>query len=258
MSQTLTFSISLSGGGARGVLQLGAMQALYEYNIHPQVVAGTSMGAINGVLYCAGHSPATIAAILKEHLKMISFSWLARFRSGFKSFELLRTLLQMYAPPSFEELKYPLYISVTNLNTGRNEIVSSGNRLFDFVIASASIPLVYKPKVIDGIYYVDGGISNNFPALVLQGKADRIIGVHVNHVERVNELPNLVSMLERMYRIAIYSNVWYGIDMCDYFLDPSEAMRYKIFDFDKFDEIYALGYEHGLKFAERIANQESL
>lgn len=252
MGNTLTYGVSLSGGGARGILQLGILQALTEHAIVPSVVAGTSMGAINGALYAAGYEPKEIAKILKKHLKTLSFSWLLWVRSGFKSFDTLRKVLEEYiSADNFDALTYPLYISVTNLNTGKNELISSGE-LFDYIIASASIPIIYKPKFIHGCYYVDGGLTNNFPARILQGKCDKIIGIHVNHIEEVKEFPNLISLVERMYRIGIYSNVSHKISACDYFIDPSEARKYDTFDFDKFDEIYDLGYKKGLELVKKI------
>ncbi len=252
MVNKLTYGVSLSGGGARGIIQLGVLHALDEYGIVPSIVAGTSMGAINGVFYAAGYKPQEIAHILKTHLKTLSFSWLLWVRSGFKSFDTFRHVLEQYiASDNFDALTYPLYISVTNLNSGKNELISSGP-LFDFVIASASIPIIYKPKFINGCYYVDGGLTNNFPARVLQGKCDKIIGIHVNHIEEVQEFPNLVSLVERMYRIGIYSNVSHKISLCDYFIDPPEARKYETFDFDKFDEIYDLGYKKGLELVKKI------
>lgn len=252
MAEKLTYGVSLSGGGARGILQLGVLQALVEHTIVPTVIAGTSMGAINGVLYAAGYEPKEIAQILKEHIKTLSFSWMLWVRQGFKSFETLRVVLEKYiSHDSFDALKYPLYVSVTNINSGKNEIISSGS-LFDFIIASASIPIIYKPKLIQGSYYVDGGLTNNFPARVLLGTCDKIIGIHVNHIEYVNEFPNLVSLVERMYRIGIYSNVSHKVSMCDYYIDPPEARQYDTFDFYKFDEIYDLGYRKGLEFVTEI------
>ena len=75
MVHAVTYGVSLSGGGARGIIQLGVLQALVEHEIVPSVVAGTSMGAINGVLYAAGYEPKEIAEILKKHVKTISFSF---------------------------------------------------------------------------------------------------------------------------------------------------------------------------------------
>ncbi|HPY82035.1 MAG TPA: patatin-like phospholipase family protein, partial [Bacteroidales bacterium] len=60
-----TYGLSLSGGGARAIIQLGVLQALYERNIRPSVVAGTSMGAVIGVFIAAGFEPNAIRTIFK-------------------------------------------------------------------------------------------------------------------------------------------------------------------------------------------------
>lgn len=60
------FGIALSGGGARGIVHIGVLAALEKYGFKPQVISGTSMGAIVGVFYAAGFSPADILDIVKS------------------------------------------------------------------------------------------------------------------------------------------------------------------------------------------------
>src|SRR5690606_4175190 len=126
--------------------------------------------------------PNAIRTIFKKNIETLSFSWLSLLHSRHRSLATLLNVLKEYIPKNnFETLSLPLYVSVTNLNTGKNEVISSG-KLFEFIIASATIPVLFKPKIIDGIFYVDGGVTNNFPARILQGKADKIIGIHVNYI----------------------------------------------------------------------------
>ncbi len=247
-----TYGLSLSGGGARAIIQLGVLQALYEHNIRPSVVAGTSMGAVIGVFIAAGFEPNAIRTIFKKNIETLSFSWLSLLHSRHRSLATLLNVLKEYIPKNnFESLSLPLYVTVTNLNTGKNEVISSG-KLFEFIIASATIPVLFKPKIIDGIFYVDGGVTNNFPARILQGKADKIIGVHVNYVATEDSFNGLIDIAERIYQVSMYNTVHNKIHLCDYFLDPPQARKYNTFDFEKIDEIYNLGYTVGVPFAKKI------
>ncbi|MFO7868043.1 MAG: patatin-like phospholipase family protein [Bacteroidales bacterium] len=252
-----TYGVSLSGGGARAIVQLGILQRLYEHGIKPSVIAGTSMGALIATFIAAGYEPKSICTIFKKHIDTLSFSWLslvyARHRSMVALMNVLRDNLR---ENSFSKLDIPLYVSVTNLNTGKNEIISSG-KLFEYVIASATIPVLFKPKVIDGKHYVDGGVTNNFPARVLQGKADKIIGIHVNYIEPVDSFTSIIDIADRIYQVSIYNTVQHKIHLCDYFIDPPESRKYLTFDFPKIDEIYAVGYDLGEDFAQKIIHTSS-
>ncbi|MDR2962998.1 MAG: patatin-like phospholipase family protein [Bacteroidales bacterium] len=249
MEHDVQYGFSLSGGGARGVVQLGIMQALREHDIAPSVIAGTSMGAINGLFLADGYTPKETYEILIKNFKHSVYT--PRWRAVKKGFVNLIPMFKKYIQATcFEELKMPFYVSATNLNTGKNEIVSAGTQLFDFVVASASIPIVFPPHVINGHHYVDGGVSNNFPTAVLLGKCDKIVGIHVNHLSEENNIHNMFGVVERIYRIAIHSVIADRFEICDYCFDPEEIMKYSMFDFDKMTEIYKLGYALGRDFVK--------
>ncbi|MCL2327862.1 MAG: patatin-like phospholipase family protein [Bacteroidetes bacterium] len=249
METTPEFGFSLSGGGARGVVQLGIMQALYEAGIRPTIIAGTSMGAINGLFLAAGYTPKETYEILLKNFDRKAIPYWRGVRKGFQN---LIQIFQKYIDVTcFEDLDIPLYVSATNLNTGKNELASQGNLLFDYVIASASIPIIFPPRIINKHHYVDGGASNNFPTRVLVGKCDKIIGIHVNHIAEMNDFRNMFAIVERIYRIAIHSAIADRFDLCDFCIDPEEIMKYSMFDFDKMTEIYKLGYRLGKDFLSK-------
>jgi len=252
-----SYGISLSGGGARAIVQLGILQRLYEHNIKPSVIAGTSMGAVIAAFIAAGFEPKIIRNIFKKHIETLSFSWLSLVYARHRSMvELMNVLNENLASNDFGSLQIPLYVSITNLNTGKNEIISSGT-LFEYIIASATIPVLFKPKIINGQFYVDGGVTNNFPARVLQGKADKIIGIHVNYIEPVDSFSSIIDIADRIYQVSIYNTVHHKIHLCDYFIDPPESRKYLTFDFNKIDEIYTVGYELGEDFAQKIIHTSS-
>lgn len=233
--------ISLSGGGARGIAHIGVLAALEKYGIYPGIVAGTSVGAIVGVLYAFGHSPAKIREIMKVP-KLHKLLSLGVPSNGLLDLDKVETLLREHIPEDdFSALKREFYCAVTNLNSGQVEIISSG-KLISYVIASSSIPVIFEPVTIDGQTYVDGGLLNNLPVEPLLSRADIVIGVHVNHIEEMKEISGLKTIAERSFRLAIGKNIGQKFDLCDFVIDPPQIRKFSTFDFNRADEIYQVGF----------------
>lgn len=234
--------IVLSGGGARGIAHLGVLDALQKHGIEPDLVAGTSIGAIVGSLYAAGLEPKFILEEIKKEKITKFLSW-SLPGDGFLDLEYMEELLSKHiGENSFSALKKPLFISVSNLNTGKNEIISQGS-LFEYVIASASIPIVFKPRIINGQTYVDGGLLNNMPVLAIRELCDRVIGVHVNHSGPLEKINGMKEIAERCLRLAIESNIKENMKACDIVIQPDKVKEFNTFDFRKADEIYQAGFD---------------
>lgn len=233
--------LALSGGGARGIAHIGVLAALEKYGIHPEIISGTSIGALVGVLYASGYEPASILALIKASKLHKVISW-AFPSGGLLDLDKIEKLLRSHIPEDdFSALKKRFYCAVTNLNTGKSELISSG-KLIDYVLASASIPIVFEPRIINGQSYVDGGILNNLPIEPLLDQANVIIGVHVNHNEELKEISGIKAIAERSFRLAISKDVDDKFDRCNLVIDPSAMQQYSVFDFSKADEIYAIGF----------------
>lgn len=237
------FGIVLSGGGARGLAHIGVLAALEKNGIFPEIIAGSSMGAIIGAMYSSGLSPDNMLRIAKNRKLYNLFNWTMPRKGGMLSLKFLRQVLEANLPAdSFEGLKKRLYISVSNLSSGQHEIISEGP-LFQAVIASASIPIVFEPQVIDGQTYVDGGLFNDLPVEPLVGNCRQIIASHVNYNGPDPNLASIRSIAERVYRLAIYHNVRRNFSKCDYIIDPPELREHSIFDFKHIDKLFSIGYE---------------
>ena len=155
-------SLVLSGGGVRGAMHLGVIKALEENNIKIDAISGTSMGAIIGVLYCQGISPDMILKILTNNsfIDLFKYNW---DKGGFLSMKRIKSIFKKHIPHNdFDQLKIPFYCCATNLDSGEYEIFSTGD-LHNSVIASASIPIVFKPIEINEQTYYDGGLLDNTP-----------------------------------------------------------------------------------------------
>lgn len=236
-----TIGLALSGGGARGIAHIGVLAALEKYGVHPEIISGTSIGALVGVLYASGYEPESILNLIKTSKLYKVISW-SLPSGGLLDLDKIEKLLRSHIPEDdFSALKKRFYCAVTNLNSGKSEIISSG-KLIDYVLASASIPIVFEPRIINGQTYVDGGILNNLPIEPLLDQADVIVGVHVNHNEELKEVSGIKAIAERSFRLAISKNVEDKFDRCNLVIDPPAMQQYSVFDFSKADEIYAVGF----------------
>lgn len=248
----LKIGIALSGGGARGLAHIGVLQALEERGVVPDVISGASMGSIIGVLYAAGCTPREIRRIflIESPKKLIKLN----FKSpGLLEMIGLKTMLEHHIGiNSFETLKKEFHVSVANLNTGKGEIISSGNQLFEFILASSSIPIVFSPNIINGQTYVDGGLFDNLPSEALVGHCHRIIGAHVNPNKIVHEFHGARSILERCFQLTIEQNVRTSRSYCDYFIEPRDIRHYSIWDYSKGEQIINLGYSSTLKVIDQF------
>lgn len=236
--------MSLSGGGARGFAHVGAIQALLEAGIEPDLVAGASAGAVIGALYAAGYSPEEMLSITKKS-NLLRLVRIGLPHGGLTKLTYLRErLASVIEKDDFQDLKYPLWVAVTNLNTGELELREDGP-LFDVVMASCSIPLVFQPVEIDGQLYVDGGLLCNLPVAPLKEKSDFVIGI--NLVPRVNAdmktLNGVVGIAYRCFDLSVLSNTQPQAGLCDFLLEPAEMTKFSIFQFNKQQAIYKMGYE---------------
>jgi len=196
----------LSGGGARGFAHLGVIQALNEAGIVPDVITGTSAGAIIGALYADGYTPLEILDLMNSGSRL-DFMRPALPREGLLQIggivKILKTHLRA---KTFEELKIPLIVSATDLNNGKSEYFSTGE-LIDPVIASASIPVLFQPVIINSIYYVDGGVLDNLPIFPVENKCRFLIGSFVNPVGPVEKISGLINIAERTFMLSMSKEI---------------------------------------------------
>lgn len=243
----MNFGISLSGGGARGLAHIGVLRALEENNIFPECIAGTSMGAIIGTMYAAGKKPVEMQEILSEKSLIKNFHWSFPSGGGMLSLEKLEDRLkEILEVQNFENLGKKLYVAVTNLTKGQPEIFSEGP-LIRPVLASASIPVIFKPIELDGDVYVDGGLMDNLPIGPMTGECDRLIGSFVNHIGEQKGIDSMREIADRSYKLALFQNVKIHFEKLDILIDPPELIKYSLYDFDDMEEIIRLGYNETTK-----------
>jgi len=244
----------LSGGGARGFAHLGVLKALNEAGIYPDVISGTSAGALVGVLYADGYTPEDIMKLLDANT---SFHYIRPTvpKEGLLQISgIIRILKDSLRARTFEELKIPFFVAATNLNIGRIEYFSSGE-LLQPVIASASIPVLFKPVIINNFHYVDGGVLDNLPIKPIEDLCEYKIGCFVNPTGYEENVNSLIQIAERTFLLSVSKEVIEKENRFDLFIAPPELKDYKVLDPEKSNEVFLVGYN---ATKEKLKESESL
>lgn len=253
MEEKYNTGLVLSGGGARGFAHLGVLQALNEAGIFPDVISGTSAGALAGVLYCDGHAPKDILKFMKTDSRL-SYMRPTLPRDGLLQISGVIKLLEAHLnAKTFEELKIPLFVAATDLNKGRAVYFSKGDLLTP-IMASSSIPVLFKPVIINKIYYVDGGVMDNLPIRPIDNKCRLTLGSFVNPVGYEDETSGLVRIAVRTFMLSMSREVMEKAKKFDLLIAPIELKNFGILDPEKANELFAVGYK---ETKERLKDPET-
>lgn len=235
--------LALSGGGAKGFVHIGAIQALEEYGLKPEIISGVSAGSMIGAFYCDGHTTEEII----EMIRPIKFGDLAELVLPKKSFFTMNGLHKFVErnlrARTFEELKIPFEVIATDMDHGKSVLFSSGGNLCDKIAASCAIPVLFPPVIIDGVHYVDGGVLKNFPVAPLRPVCDIVIGVNATPLIARDYKKNLISIAERSYHFMFKANSFQDKQLCDILVEPDTVNSYGLFDMEHIDEIVEKGYK---------------
>lgn len=177
----------LSGGGPYGAMQVGALRALLEADIVPDLIVGTSAGSLNGAFLAVEPSVAGVTRLewiwrnlTDEDLfpgARYRASWARFLMKGNRVFEnagIRKMIESRLGSMTFEDAKVPFTVIATELLTGEERRFDSGP-LLEPLLASTAMPAIFPPVRIDGRDYIDGGVSNQVPIRpAIDAGADRI------------------------------------------------------------------------------------
>ncbi|MDD2328138.1 MAG: patatin-like phospholipase family protein [bacterium] len=246
---------ALSGGGARGFAHLGTLKVLESYGLKPDVIAGTSAGALAGVLYADGYHPDEIVDLFRKR-EFREFVSITIPRTGFLKSTGLHTFLKKnLRAKRFEELQLPFYAVATDWERACSVTFSEGDNLVDAVVASCSIPIVFNPQVIDNVPYVDGGILKNFPVTVIRKKCRYLVGVNVSLMIPPAEKESIRTMVERTFNLMSNANTLVDKSYCDILIETHGLERVSMFDLHNQNQIMEAGYQAA---ANTMAEKRSL
>jgi NTE family protein len=187
----------LGGGGLLGAVEVGMLRALFDADIRPDLILGTSVGALNGALVAAHPGPDVIerlvllwesAASSREVYgdgPMRQVTRAVRTGTHLHSTRPLRQRLhQELGDLTFAELAVPFQCCAASIERASEHWFTQG-RVVDAVVASAAVPGLLSPAVVDGEHYLDGGIVNSIPiGRAVECGATTVFVLQVGRVER--------------------------------------------------------------------------
>ncbi|MGE5671584.1 MAG: patatin-like phospholipase family protein [Fibrobacterota bacterium] len=271
------FTLVLSGGGARGLAQIGVLRALDECGMKPSCIVATSMGAIIGSFYACGYSPDFIEKqarqmswnsifsnsvsrtrqFVSDKTESQNYLWEMQFDDNMRL--ILPTSLsygqavynytipwltipQYKAGMNFDSLPVQLRITATDILSGYRVVFSKGN-ISTAIRASCAIPLAYSPVYLDSMILLDGGLSANIPVSVAKELSDRVVvAVDVtSELWQKKDLDNPVHFVDQIASIGIKVQKEKDRALADIVISPS-INKITNNDFSSIDTLIKLGY----------------
>jgi NTE family protein len=181
MRRKLRLGLALGSGSARGWAHIGVIRALEERGIKPDIVCGTSIGALVGGAYAAGELDRlekwVTGIAWTTVLRLVDLTWRGGLIRGTRLFTLFGTML---ADREIDELPIPYGAIATELQSGRELWLRHG-KLLEAVRASCAMPGLLTPVVRDGAVLVDGGLVNPVPVSMCRALgADLVVAVDLS------------------------------------------------------------------------------
>lgn len=250
------FVLALGGGGGRGLAHLGVLEVLEEHHLKPDVIVGSSIGALFGAMYAVNPNATTVIRRAEEILVSDLFnsielpvlndegddSWLSRLTAAAKqtllytkaatdsSFAdtdaLVKIALGFCGGDAFADAKIPLFVTAVQFPGGECEIFSidSNVKLSRAIAASMAIPGVFDPVAIGGKKYVDGGVAAELPskeARMVARSDQLVVAVNVGSRPRPDVEPaNVYGMLDWSSEIKSLYLRRYSKEYADVVIEP--------------------------------------
>ena len=281
------FALVLSGGGARGLSQIGVLKALDEAHLEPDLIVGTSMGAIVGSLYAAGYSPDSILRIARsidwngiftnsakrnrlfvsQKAEPVNFLFEVRLSDrlepippssisyGQAFFDILGPLLspaQFRGRMNFDSLPVPLRIVTTDLLSGKKVVLSSGS-LAAAVRASCGVPLAFSPVARDEMLLMDGGLVSNIPVDIARDERSALIAAVdvTSPLWNRSDLENPVRLMDQVVAIGVKRQKEADKNKADLVITPA-LEGFSNTDFRPIDTLVGRGYECMFRYLDTL------
>ncbi|OLL23455.1 Lysophospholipase NTE1 [Neolecta irregularis DAH-3] len=279
----------LSGGGARGIAELGAIRAIEEMGIPIDIIGGTSIGAFIGGLYARDTDHVPLYGRVKKFAGRMASMWrmyldftypLVSYTTGH---EFNRGVWKTFGDAHIEDFWLPFFCNTTNITQCKMEVHTSGYA-WRYVRASMSLAGLVPPLCDEGRMLLDGGYIDNLVVSTMKSMgADIVLAVNIGSVDddtpmtygdslsgvwavfnRWNPFsshPNVPTLTEIQGRLAYVASVpaleaAKNTPGCIYMRPP--VQDYATLQFAKFDEIYEVGYKYAKEFLETAWQQGKL
>lgn len=215
--------LALGGGAARGFAHIGVLQVLEEQGIKPDLIVGTSAGSLAATLYAAGKTPTEMADLAMNMDESSITDWMFPGRSLMKGEALAKFVRASTANMQIENMRLPLGIVATDLNSGQPILFQRGDA-GTAVRASSSVPGVFQPVKIGAREYVDGGLVSPVPVrYAKQMGADLIIAVDISSIPEGQPTKSAIDILMQTFNIMGHSISQYELKEADVVMRPKLA-----------------------------------
>jgi NTE family protein len=259
----------LSGGGSLGALQVGMLQALTEAGVRPDLLIGTSVGAVNAAWIAGNPDPDGArklgeiwVGLRRQDVFPLSPWSSARGLLGRSNHVIsnasIRQVLERNLPyQRLEDTVVPVHVITTELKTGRAVLLSAGPAI-PALLASTAIPGIFPPVTIGRRQFIDGGVANHTPiAAALELGATRIIVLPVGYPwlgqEPTNALGMALHALARFVEQKLDAEVAAYKNLADIQVLPTlEAPAVSPADFSHTEELIARGYRSARKYLASV------
>ena len=232
--------LALSGGFVRGIAHIGVLKVLEDQGIPIHCVAGSSVGALIGAIYCSGVRAGEMAEIACCSRRRRSAE-LAISRYGFlSSRRMIKFLGKVLRASTFEELEIPLAVTATEISTGQPVVLRSGS-LVDAVRASCAYPGVFPPVKAGGRLLMDGGLTHPVPIQpVHQMGPDRVIAVHLRTRTGLGGSRKILDVIGRCFNIVQQRSETSWRLGADLVVEP-EVRNFRYNDFGRINDLLRAG-----------------
>lgn len=233
------YGLALGSGGAKGIVHIGALQALSEEGIKFNYVSGTSIGSIIAGMYALNYSAREMMGVFEE-MKFNKSSWLIGMK--LKKISLETKLKEVLGEKTFNDLIIPYKAVATDIDTGEEVVIDKGD-LCSAMAASSSIPPAFTPVIIDGKRLIDGAFVNSIPADVCKKMgANYVLGIDLSGENPMNfSAVNVLNHFYKEHKIKKGSRSYNGYRFADVIIAP-DLRKYKIFNMGNYKDLFDIGY----------------
>jgi NTE family protein len=254
-------AFAISGGGARGAIQVGMLRALLEESIRPDLIVGTSVGAWNGGWLAqapTAEGVEQLANIWRQvNAASLNIIWWRAARNLVRRRPFLydgsgmsRLVANHIIKQNFEDLEIPFHAIAINLTAGTKAVFNSGP-LAPAVLASSAIPGMFPPVLINGEQYVDGGGADPTGLeTALELGARRIYVLNSGYAGRLTApLGHMNAIVDHTFQVAAQLRIEAVIRAARrhaeiIHLRPSVGFLKHSMDFGNTEEYMAEGYRY--------------
>lgn len=251
--------LALGAGGARGIAHIGFLKGLEEEGIRADFVSGSSMGSVVGACYCKGMSTEEMLKIIQSlkffDIADIGISPISKL--GLLRWTKVRKMMTKHLENcDFTQLKIPFSCVAVDLISGKEVTLSEGS-VVEAMLASSSMPTVFRPVQKDGMMLIDGGVLCRVPVKqVKKMGADVVVAVDVlGKLQPAEKIGNVFSLVMRVYDIMDDQKTKVQRKalrkLADLWLEPDmgNVSQYQI---KYLQEAYDAGYETAKQNAAKI------